>query len=277
LAATGPRACGCYWRYRDICVELLAARPCPHAAPADVGRSDVERDPAGCVRSRSDASGPHRFGRADGYAAADGQATADGQGPADSQGPAHGDRSRGHARTSAWQRLRARRRSHHSAWGPADLPAAGQATVHGLCSQHRRPDMYLRRRPGITQAGRQVRPGTRMEPGGLRAPLQFAHCPADARRAIHEAYFVESHTFRSGLPGSWAGRAARDLHGHRHLRHRAQSDRRVLPALAGLAVRSRSASPQSQPGGSARCGAGSQQKRDVRGTTRAGPGNYGAG
>src|ERR1700729_1392924 len=86
-----------------------------------------------------------------------------------------------------------------------------------------------------------------MEPGGLRAPLQFARCPADARRAIHEAYFVESDTFRSGLPRSRAGRTARDLHGHRHLRRRAQSDRRVLPALAGLADVSRSASPQSQP------------------------------
>ncbi len=283
MAATGPRACGCYWGYRGICVELLAARPCPQAAPADVGRGHIERDPADCVRSRSNASAPNRYGRADGQTtadsqgAADGQATADRQGPADSQGPANGDRSRGHARTSPWQRLRARRRSHHSAWGPADLPAAGQATVHDLRSQHGRADMYLRRRPAITQDGRRVRPGTRMEPGGLRAPLQFTHRPADARRAIHEAYFMESHTFHSGVPRSRAGRAARDLHGHRHLRRRPQSDRRVLPALAGRADRfpvSLTAKPARRQCSMRRW---EPQKRDVRRTACAGRANYAAG
>jgi hypothetical protein len=72
-----------------------------------------------------------------------------------------------------------------------------------------------------------------MEPGGLRAPLQAGHHPAGARRAVHEAYFVESHAFHSGMRIFRAGRVAGDLHGHRHLWCRPQSDRCVPAALAG--------------------------------------------
>ena len=62
---------------------------------------------------------------------------------------------------------------------------------------------------------------------------QTGHHPADAGRAVHEACFMESHPFRSGLPVCRASRVARDLHGYRHLWCRPQSDRCVPPALAG--------------------------------------------
>jgi hypothetical protein len=47
-------------------VELLTARSGPEAAPAGVGRSDVERDSADCIQRRTDTGEPGGFTTTDG-------------------------------------------------------------------------------------------------------------------------------------------------------------------------------------------------------------------
>jgi hypothetical protein len=46
-------------------MELLTARFCPEAAPAGVGRSDVERGSADCVRGRTGDGAGSGFATAD--------------------------------------------------------------------------------------------------------------------------------------------------------------------------------------------------------------------